>query len=1304
MVTESGVAKLTDFGIAKMTEETVTLTDSGAILGTVSYASPEQLSGHPLGPPSDLYSMGCVLYECLAGHPPFTADNIAALVAQQQFELPQPLDEVLPDIPEAFAETVMRALAKDPVERFPSASDMVQAFGSFAIEGPESGIGRVRPQRAGSSTKLAARPPYPGLAAMDVEDADVFFGRDSDVSRLVQRVEGQSAQPDGDFVVVVGPSGAGKSSLVRAGLCARLSIPGSPWVVAAPFEPGPRPLDRLANRLVDLAPGQISEDECRRRLLTTGVGALAEWLVEHQRPRAKRLLIILDQAEQLATVTQSGERDEFLAALAEGLALGSPLTLVMTVRSDRLDEAQRLPAIGAAIDRPLVISAMDRSQLAAAIEGPARHSGLVFDARLVNLLIDDAMRGSVTETVDALPLLAFTLREMYDRVVTDGRRTITIEDYEQVGRIGGAIARRAQVAESSLPPDSELVLEQLLPRFVTLSNERSPIGRSVHRHEFTPTEQAIVRKLEDQRLLTGTEDTIHLVHEQLITSWPTLSRAVADRRDELLLQARLERQANDWMQGTGELLGRDAAHVATNWLSKAGAVSGGGVVGEYIRSSQRAVRRRRRMALGALMVILVLAVFATGVAIFAAVQRTSAIDRSHIAQADQMAADAASLDSTNTPLGMLVGMEAVKRAPTPQAIQALDDGAVEPLQAVLYGDGSSVNVVAFSANGKYLATGDNDGRVVVWDMTTRKKTPVRLPDGTPVEALAFSPLDSSLAIGDNDGRVVVWDPTIHVTTRVNFKDSHAVDALAFSSDGTNLAVGYDDGNVWVRDVSTEKTGAHFLVGTGHEGNEVTLAFSPDGTHLAMGDDGGNVADGDVATDTPGQSLKVGSEVESVAFDPSGRRILVGSYAGDVVNWTPGVSAVATQDGRQLEAVAFSPEDQLVATGDAAGNVVVWTPNGTQTTSFSDGSEVDSIAFSSGDPSGQLLATGDDAGNVVVWDMAKPSRVSFDDGSEIDSLAFSPNGQSLATADLNGKIIMRSMNNGAPMAQGVELWPIDAVAFSPDGHDVATGDAGGNVVVRNPNTWKMLETLPHRTSIDSMAFSPNSQHLAFGDYGGKVTVWNLTNHMRTFSDGTAVFSVAFSHDGQLLATGDDAGNVVVWNWQTPTGKERSFSDGSAVFCVAFSHDSRLLATGDDAGNVVVWNVRTGAKRTFSDGSSVTAVAFSPDGRLVTTDIAGNVNVWDPSTGGVTESFSDGHPVDSMAISTDGTRLATGDDAGNVVIFSSSLWRSGLDSSERDVCKEVAANMSRTEWATYLPGQPYEKTCAAYPSNPAGSARS
>ena len=116
------------------------------------------------------------------------------------------------------------------------------------------------------------RPPYPGLAAMDVADAGVFFGRDTEVRNLVARVDGPLGYREGDLVVVMGPSGSGKSSLVRAGLVARLAMPRSDWAVVDTFEPGTRPLDRLVSRLVAIVPDQLSESECRDRLLSEGMG------------------------------------------------------------------------------------------------------------------------------------------------------------------------------------------------------------------------------------------------------------------------------------------------------------------------------------------------------------------------------------------------------------------------------------------------------------------------------------------------------------------------------------------------------------------------------------------------------------------------------------------------------------------------------------------------------------------------------------------------------------------------------------------------------------------------------------------------------------------------------------------------------------------------------------------------------------------------------------------------------------------------------------------------------------------------
>ena len=149
LITESGTSKLADFGIAQASDQTVDLTGTGAILGTVAYASPEQLSGRHLSPASDLYSLGCVLYECVVGHPPFVADNIAALVSQRQFASPEPLRVVAPEYPVALADSIMRALEKDPAARFVSAREMTEALGSSGDASSTDRAAGQRPRRRG---------------------------------------------------------------------------------------------------------------------------------------------------------------------------------------------------------------------------------------------------------------------------------------------------------------------------------------------------------------------------------------------------------------------------------------------------------------------------------------------------------------------------------------------------------------------------------------------------------------------------------------------------------------------------------------------------------------------------------------------------------------------------------------------------------------------------------------------------------------------------------------------------------------------------------------------------------------------------------------------------------------------------------------------------------------------------------------------------------------------------------------------------------------------------------------------------
>ncbi len=164
LVSRNGTAKLTDFGLATSASGGMTVTRAGHVIGTADYLAPERASGAPATPAADLYAVGVVLYEMLAGERPFTGDSPFAVAAAHQNAPVPPLRERRPDVPPALAAAVERALAKRPEERFASAEELRAALAPRrgAGAGPAPGVaGAARPdEREQASTGMAR----PGMA------------------------------------------------------------------------------------------------------------------------------------------------------------------------------------------------------------------------------------------------------------------------------------------------------------------------------------------------------------------------------------------------------------------------------------------------------------------------------------------------------------------------------------------------------------------------------------------------------------------------------------------------------------------------------------------------------------------------------------------------------------------------------------------------------------------------------------------------------------------------------------------------------------------------------------------------------------------------------------------------------------------------------------------------------------------------------------------------------------------------------------------------------------------------------------
>ena len=168
LITPTGQVKITDFGIAKVAHQ-VPLTRGGMVMGTAQYLSPEQAAGHEALPASDVYALGVVAYECLAGRRPFAADHPVAVAMQQVREPPPPLP---PDVPPPVAGLVMQMLAKDPMRRFADGATLARAVGAVrsGVSLPPAGplTGALVPS---SSATAVLRPPAPAVAARPAASA-----------------------------------------------------------------------------------------------------------------------------------------------------------------------------------------------------------------------------------------------------------------------------------------------------------------------------------------------------------------------------------------------------------------------------------------------------------------------------------------------------------------------------------------------------------------------------------------------------------------------------------------------------------------------------------------------------------------------------------------------------------------------------------------------------------------------------------------------------------------------------------------------------------------------------------------------------------------------------------------------------------------------------------------------------------------------------------------------------------------------------------------------------------------------------